>query len=175
MSVRTRLPVGTTERFPRIGSRRWVAAGLLLLGGIATLLGLFLPWGRNVNMTLTGLSPSMAVFSLALGVVGILAVLCGGFTLSDSVVSAWTKAGSLSGALLGTAVWLFLPVGMDIVLQYQPGGAIPTLEIGAWILAVGVTAVITGSMLVCTRRRTSTLVALLFPVIAALLMLIELQ
>lgn len=175
MRVGIGVPIGTREHLPRVGSRRWWSSGLLLGGGAATLLGLLLPWGRGVGITVNSASPTMVIYTLALCVVGILAVVCGGFAITQPVASGWTKSGAIGGALLGIAAWLLLPAGITVAVQYRAGGALPTFETGAWILAAGVAALVTGAMLLCTRRRTSTLVALVLPLIAAVLMVIELQ
>ncbi|HVC42987.1 MAG TPA: hypothetical protein VND54_13490 [Candidatus Saccharimonadales bacterium] len=70
---------------------------------------------------------------------------------------------------------LILTAGVDVAAGYQSAVGPVVFDVGAWIVATGTSAVVTGAMLLCTRRRTSTVVALMLPLVAAVLTLIELQ
>lgn len=162
------------------GMRRQVSAGLMLAGGAATLVGICLPWGHAGATTLTGLSPSVSIFALALVAVGLIGVLSGVLALRGRSASWQAKSVALAGTVVGIAVWLILPAGIIIATQEQAGVlttsvAQVSFAFGAWVVAGGVTAFVVGTMLLCTKSRSRTLAAMLVPVAVAALMIVELQ
>jgi hypothetical protein len=162
------------------GIGRQVSAGLMLAGGAATLMGIWLPWGHAGATTLTGLSPSVSIFALALVAVGLIGILSGLLGLRGLRASWRAKSVALAGTVVGIAVWLILPAGIIIATQEQAGVlttsvAQVSFAFGAWVVAVGVTAFIIGTMLLCTKRRITTLAAMFVPVAVAALMIVELQ
>jgi Kef-type K+ transport system membrane component KefB len=172
----------TTEQASTTGSdmRRWVCAGLMLAGGAATLIGIGLPWGHAGATTLTGLSPSVSVFALALVAVGLIGILSGVLRLRGLSASWQAKSVALAGMVGGIAVWVILPAGIIIATQQQAGVlttsvAQVTFGFGSWVVAGGVTAFIVGTMLLCTKSRRRTLAAMFVPVAIAALMIVELQ
>jgi hypothetical protein len=94
------------------GMRRWGSAGVMLAAGAATLVGIWLPWGHAGATTLTGLSPSVSIFALALVAVGLSSILSGVLGLRGLSASWQAKSVALAGTVVGIAVWLILPAGI---------------------------------------------------------------
>jgi hypothetical protein len=73
------------------------------------------------------------------------------------------------------------PSGRHYLATQEQAGVLTTsvaqvsFAFGAWVVAGGVTAFIVGTMLLCTKRRITTLAAMIVPVAVAALMILELQ
>jgi hypothetical protein len=161
-------------------ARSRISGGLLLAGGIATVAGIRLPWGLARHTTLNGLAAGMSIFALALLVAGIIGVFTGVIALRGAGDSWWLKGSTLVGAVVGIAVWLILPAGIVVGTQDQAGVLTTSVQdvsfgAGAWMLAAGVTAIVVGTMLLCTKRPVTSLIAMCLPLAVGALMVVELQ
>jgi hypothetical protein len=157
-----------------------ISGGIMLVAGVATLVGIGLPWGTAKSTTLNGLAPSMSIFALALVVVALISIATGVLALRGAGANWLLKGATLVGTVVGIAVWLILPAGVVVGAQEQAGVLTTSVQdvsfgAGAWTLAAGVTALVVGTMLLCTKRPTTTLIAMCLPLAVAALMVVELQ
>jgi hypothetical protein len=122
----------------------------------------------------------MISFAVALCASVLLGLIISVQALAQQHVEAWTRVIGVFCVLDAAALAVLLPAGISIGDQVS-GGSIGgtrdvTFESGAWVIAAGLTLLLTGLGVLLTSRRGATVAAMLAgPVAFGLVLIVELR